>query len=81
MEVFELRNKLIEQFNLYIQDDSKLEVLEGVFDALNTEDGTSLISEKHYKVIEERRRKHHVGETTSLTWETVKENLHKKYGF
>lgn len=36
MEAVELRNKLIEQFNQFIKDDSKLLALDGIFDSINT---------------------------------------------
>ena len=81
MGALELRNKLIEQFNVYIQDDTKLVALEGVFDALENSESSSLVSEEHYNLVEERRRKYHSGETVGLTWDEVKENLKSKYGF
>ncbi|MDG2193432.1 MAG: hypothetical protein P8K77_00995 [Polaribacter sp.] len=81
MGVLELRSKLIEQFNLFIQDDSKLVALDGVFDAMNAVESSSSVSEKHYKIVEERRRKYHVGETDGSTWDEVKQELKEKYGF
>jgi len=36
MGALELRNKLIEQFTLFLEDESKLETLDGIFDSLNT---------------------------------------------
>jgi len=82
MGALELREKLIEQFNLFIQDDSKLFALDGVFDAMNTaSEDVSIIPDEHYKIIEERRRKFHTGETKASTWNEVKQNLKDKYGF
>lgn len=81
MGVLELRSKLIEQFHLFIQDDSKLVALDGVFDAMNAVESSSPVSEKHYKIVEERRRKYHVGETDGSTWDEVKQKLKEKYGF
>lgn len=82
MEALELREKLIEQFSVFIQDDSKLLTLDGIFDALNTKNNHSTsVPESHYRIIEERRTKYYAGKTNGLTWEEVKENLKNKYGF
>jgi hypothetical protein len=81
MGVPELRNKLIEQFNLIIQDDSKLATLDGIFDAMETVDSPSLISEEHYKIVEQRRQNYLAGETEGSSWEEVKQKLKNKYGF
>ena len=51
-----LRHKLIEKFSQFLQDDSKRLALDGVFDSLNSMDTPSLVSEEHYKIVEERRR-------------------------
>lgn len=82
MGALELREKLIEQFNLFIQDDSKLIALDGIFDSINTStEAPSMIPEEHYKVVEERRRKYHAGETVGSTWSEVKQKLKDNYGF
>ncbi len=82
MEALELRAKLIEQFNLFIQDDSKLIALDGVFDSINTAtQASSSVSEEHYKIVEERRRKYHAGETSGSNWDEVRQKLRNKYGF
>jgi len=81
METLNLRSKLIEQFNLFIQDDSKLVSLEGFFDALNSNDSHSKIPEEHYKIVEERRADYLSGATKSLSWDEVKQNLKNKYEF
>ncbi len=82
MGALELRNKLIEQFNLFIQDDSKLVTLDGIFDSINTPtEAPSIVPEEHYKIVEERRRKYHARETIGSTWEEVKQELKNKYGF
>jgi hypothetical protein len=82
MGALELRNKLTEQFNLFIQDDSKLVALDGVFDSMNLVDSPSLVvSEEHYKIVEERRRNYYAGETKGSSWEEVKQSLKNKYGF
>ena len=56
MGVVELRHKLIEKFSQFLQDDSKRLTLDVVFDSLNSMDTPSLVSEEHYKIVEERRR-------------------------
>ena len=81
MGAVELRSKLIEQFNLFIQDDSKLMALDGIFDSINTADTPSLVSEEHYKIVEERRRKILAGESKGLSWAEVRQQLKEKYGF
>lgn len=78
----ELREKLIEQFNLFIQDDTKLVALDGIFDSINTTtEAPSIVPEEHYKIVDERRRKYHAGETNGSTWSEVKQKLKDKYGF
>lgn len=81
MGAIKLREKLIEQFNSFIQDDSKLLALDGIFDSITHLDTKSVVSEEHYKIVEERRHKFHKGETKCDTWEEVKQNLKNKYGF
>ena len=81
MGALELRNKLIEQFNLFIQDDSKLLALEGVFDAIHTPEHSSIVPDEHYKIVEARRNKRISGQTKGKSWEEVKDNLRKKYDF
>lgn len=81
MGALELRNKLIEQFNEFIQDDSKLVSLEGVFDAMDNSESSSLVSDEHYDLVKERRLRYHSGETNGLSWNEVKKNLKSKYGF
>ncbi|CAI8217850.1 MAG: Uncharacterised protein [Formosa sp. Hel1_33_131] len=56
MGAVELRHKLIEKFSQFLQDDSKRLTLDVVFDSLNSMDTPSLVSEEHYKIVEERRR-------------------------
>ncbi|AOW17222.1 hypothetical protein LPB03_06970 [Polaribacter vadi] len=82
MESIALRNKIINQFEEFITDDSKLVVLEGVFDAITgNESVDSLVSEEHYKIVEERYQKKIKGETKGKSWDEVKQDLKQKYGF
>lgn len=80
MDTLNLRNKIIDRFNYLIQDDSILAVLEGVFDSINTVDGTSLVPEDHYQIVQERRNKYYAGETDGAAWKEVKQRLKKKHG-
>lgn len=81
MAAIELRKSLIERFNRIIKDDSKLMTLDGVFDSINVVESPSQVSEEHYKIIEERRKKHLSGETKGKSWDDVKSGIRKKYGF
>ena len=81
MGALELRSNLIERFNRMIQDDTKLITLEGVFDSMNAFESYSTVPEEHYKIVEERRKKHLSGESKGKSWEEVKKDLRGKYGF
>jgi hypothetical protein len=81
MTAIELRNSLIERFNRILKDDSKLATLDGIFDSINVEESPSVVSEAHYKIVEERRRKHLAGETKGKSWDDVKSEIIKKYDF
>ena len=78
MEALELKDKLIKQFQIILQDESKLEVLDGIFDAMTTTSNDSLVSEEHYKIVEERREKRMLGETKGKSWDKVKNELKRK---
>lgn len=80
METKIIRQKLITDFSNFIQDDAKLEVLEGVFDAIKNEENTSIVSDEHYLKVEEEREKYRT--TTKInSWEEVEQQLKTKYGF
>jgi len=81
METKDLRKKLILNFSKFIQDDTKLEVLEGVFDAINNEASTSLVSNEHYLKVEESRAEYLAGISSASSWEEVEHRLNTKYGF
>ncbi len=81
MGTAELRSKLIEQFNLVIQDDSKLVALDGIFDSMSASESDSSVPEEHYEIVEERRRKWLNGDTNGLNWNEVKFQLKQKYDF
>lgn len=75
METKELRKKLIVDFSKFIQDDTKLEVLEGVFDAINKEESTSLVSDEHYTKVEESRAEYLSDMSSASSWEEVEHRL------
>jgi len=77
----ELRKKLIVDFSKFIQDDTKLEVLEGVFDAINNEETTSSVPDEHYLKVEESRAEYLAGIGSASSWEEVELRLNAKYGF
>jgi hypothetical protein len=80
MEIKELRRKLIKDFGKFIQDDSKLEILESVFDAINHEEKKSVVSDSHYDIVAEEREKYISGENKASSWEEVEQRLNTKYG-
>lgn len=81
METKELRRKLIKDFGKFIEDDSKLEILESVFDAINNDEKKSIVSDSHYDLVAEEREKYIAGENQSSSWEEVEKRLNAKYGF
>ncbi|PRZ27732.1 hypothetical protein [Flavobacterium granuli] len=81
METKELRHKLILDFGKFIKDDSKLEVLEGVFDAINQEEISSVVPDEHYHRVSEEREKYLSGINKGSSWEEVEKQLNIKYGF
>lgn len=81
MESLDLKNKLKEQFLQILNDETKLSILDGIFDSLTTTFSSLKVSEEHYSLIEERRKKFLAGETTLISWEEIKENIQKKYDF
>ena len=81
MKTKEIRQKLIENFGKLIQDDTKLAVLEGVFDAIKNEEIISLIPENHYQKVEEARAEYHSGISSGISWEELEKRLNTKYGF
>jgi CO dehydrogenase/acetyl-CoA synthase alpha subunit len=81
MRAKELRHKLITDFSNFIQDDTKLEVLEGIFDAIKKEESNSVIPNSHYTVVAEERANYFSKKTKSSSWEEVEQRLNAKYGF
>ncbi|MCP2027358.1 hypothetical protein L1276_002515 [Flavobacterium sp. HSC-32F16] len=81
METKELRRKLIKDFGKFIDDDSKLEILESVFDAINHDEKESVIPDSHYNLVAEEREKYLSGEVEASSWEEAEKRLNAKYGF
>ena len=81
MKTKEIRQKGIVNFGKLIQDDSKLVVLEGIFDAILNEEKASLVSDNQYQKAEEARTVYHSGNSLSTSWEDLEKQLNAKYGF
>lgn len=81
MEVKELRRKLIKDFGRFIDDDSKLEILESVFDAIKYDVKDSVVPDSHYNLVAEEREKYLSGEIEAGSWEEAEKRLNAKYGF
>jgi hypothetical protein len=81
MKTKEIRQKLIVDFGKLIQDDTKLAVLEGVFDAILNEEKASLVSDIHYQKVEEARAEYHSGNSCATSWDDLEKQLNTKYGF
>lgn len=79
METKELRSKLIKDFGKFIEDDSKLEILESFFDTINQDAEKSVISDSHYNLVEDERAKYISGENETSSWEAVEKRLKAKY--
>ncbi|MBP4137490.1 hypothetical protein [Flavobacterium geliluteum] len=81
METRELRRKLIKDFGKFIEDDSKLEILESVFAAINHDEKKSIVSDSHYDLVAEEREKYLSNKKEATSWEEVEQRLNDKYGF
>ncbi|MCR4030608.1 MULTISPECIES: hypothetical protein [Flavobacterium] len=81
METKELRRKLINDFGKFINDDSKLEILESFFDAINHDEKESIVPNSHYNLVAEEREKYLSGEIQASSWEEAEQRLNAKYGF
>ena len=81
MKTKELRRKLIKDFGKFIEDDSKLEILESVFNAIIDDEKKSNVPDSHYDVVEEEREKYISGANQTSSWEEVEQRLNAKYGF
>lgn len=80
MKTKEIRQKLIIDFGKFIQDDTKLHLLEGVFDAIKMEEPDSIVPDSHYQKVAEIRAEYHSGNSQGSSWEEVEKRLIAKYG-
>ncbi len=79
MEAKAIRKKLISDFGKIIEDDNKVLVLEGVFDAINNEENESIIPESHYHKVEEAREEYLKDKSSAISWDDFEKQLLKKY--
>jgi hypothetical protein len=79
METKAIRKKLISDFGKIIQDDSKILVLEGVFDAITNESSESVVPEAHYLIVEEARQEYLKDKSSAISWDDFEKQLVKKY--
>jgi len=81
MRALDLKKSLTLQFNRILEDESNLSLLSGVFDAINTTEYSSSVSNKQYDIVAERRAKYNTGESEGTNWDVMKIDLKKKYDF
>ena len=81
METKAIRKKLIFDFGKIIEDDNKVLVLEGVFDAINNDSNNSMVSDAHYLKVEEAREEYLNDKATAISWDDFEKQLLKKYDF
>ena len=81
METKAIRKKLISDFGKIIEDDNKVLVLEGVFDAINNDSNNSMVSDAHYLKVEEAREEYLNDKATAISWDDFEKQLLKKYDF
>ena len=74
-----IREKLISDFGKILEDDSKISLLEGFFDAINKENEKSNVSESHYLKVEEAREKYLDNKKNVISWDTFEKQLRLKY--
>ncbi|MFY0481200.1 hypothetical protein ACI6PS_01235 [Flavobacterium sp. PLA-1-15] len=81
MKTKELRRKLMTDFGKILEDESKLDLLESVFDAIIKEDKNSSIPESHYLKVEEARENYLSDKNSGISWDDFENELNSKYGF
>lgn len=81
METNLLRQKLIRDFGRILEDDSKLALLDSVFEAIITDESASSVPENHYQKVEETRENYISGKESGVSWEDFEKQLNSKYGF
>ncbi|HEU4495736.1 MAG TPA: hypothetical protein VFR70_01670 [Flavobacterium sp.] len=81
MKTIALRKKLMDDFGKILEDESKLEILESVFDAIIKEEAVSSVPENHYLKVEESRARYLLDKEDAVSWEVFEKQLIEKYGF
>lgn len=81
METKEIRKKLMNDFGKILEDDTKFLILEGVFDAINSENPVSKVPESHYLKVEESKTEYLLDKSTAISWEDFEKEMNFKYGF
>lgn len=79
MEALQLKQKLINKFNLLIKDESKWQLLNDFFEVIDLQNANSLISDERMEIVNERREEYLKNENIGLKWDEVKELLKQKY--
>lgn len=79
MGVQERRNKLLEQFQMIIQDEHNMAQLEAMFQSILHSENSSL-TENQIQQILEIREQVDSGEMDLTPWSEVKSRLDKRYG-
>ena len=74
METSELKNSVLNHVNS--ADEQLLKLMKALAESYENHDSsTSSLSERHYEILDERRRSHLAGESKSFTWDQVKKNV------
>lgn len=78
MTVQERRNKLLEQFQMMIQDEQKMDQLEALFSGMLNQE--SALSEEQWLEVEKRDADYKSGKTKGYSWEEVKQMARSRNG-
>lgn len=79
MKTKEIRKKLISDFGKIIEDDAKVLVLEGVFDAIINDENDSVVPESHYLKVDEAREEYLKDTSSAISWNDFEKQLLKRY--
>lgn len=80
MESILLKQKLIDQFNSLLEDQSKWLIMNDFFEMIEIPKLDSYITDEHYKIVNERREAYLKNKKIGLKWEEVKLQLMEKHG-
>jgi hypothetical protein len=79
METKAIRKKLISDFGKIMEDESKILVLEGIFDAIINETNHSMVSQAHYLKVDEARDEYLNDKSSAISWDELEKQLVQKY--